>query len=105
MRYLRLNELTDAEIPVKDMPFIKRWPYRCEDEFRVLWEGNSKEAFFEIPIDLRIINKVTINQRMPPQIYATIRELLREAFEHPDKHISHSTLYENSRWLKKFQRD
>jgi len=105
VKYLRLNELDDAEIPVDDMPFIKRWPYRCEDEFRVIWEGASKDAFFEIPIDLTMINKVTLNQRMPAQVYATIRDYLREAFDHPDKRISHSTLYENSRWLKKFQRE
>ena len=33
VKYLRLNELNDVEIPVDDMPFIKRWPYRCEDEY------------------------------------------------------------------------
>ena len=104
VKYPRLNELPDGDIPVKDMPFIKRWPYRCEDEFRVIWEGKSKEAFFEIEIDLTMINKVTINQRMPPQVYATIREYLREAFADPDQRISHSTLYENARWLKKFRK-
>lgn len=105
VKYLRLHELSDQTIAVKDMPFIKRWPYRCEDEFRVIWEGESKDAFFEIPIDLAMINKVTINQRMPPQVYATIREYLHDAFDDPDQRISHSTLYENTRWLKKFRQE
>lgn len=104
IKYLRLDELKDDAIRIEDMPFIKRWPYRCEEEFRAIWEGKSEDAFFEIEIDLTMINKVTINQRMPKQVYDTIREYLREAFDDPDQRISHSTLYENTRWLKKFSR-
>jgi hypothetical protein len=96
--------LPGPAIPVEDMPFIKRWPYRCEEEFRVIWEGKSEQAFFEIEIDLSMINKVTINQRMPKQVYDTIRDYLHEAFDDPDQRISHFTLYENARWLKKFSR-
>ncbi len=103
MRYRRLPDLKDGTIKVGDMPFTKRWPYRCEDEFRVIWEGESEDAFFEIEIELNMINKVTLNQRMPKQVYATIREYLREAFADADQRISHSTLYENARWLKKFR--
>lgn len=103
VRYRRLPDLKDGTITVGDMPFTKRWPYRCEDEFRVIWEGESEEAFFEIEIELNMINKVTLNQRMPKQVYATIREYLHEAFADADQRISHSTLYENARWLKKFR--
>ena len=70
----------------------------------MIWEGKSEDAFFEIELELNLINKVTLNQRMPRQVYATIREYLREAFDDPDQRISQSTLYENTRWLKKFQR-
>ncbi|MBM3795059.1 MAG: hypothetical protein FJW31_13540 [Acidobacteria bacterium] len=103
VRYRKLHELEDDTIKVEKMPFTKRWPYRCEDEFRVIWEGKSSNAFHEIPIQLNLIRKITINQRMPPQIYDTIRDHLRGVFAKPDQRISHSTLYENQRWLKKFR--
>lgn len=103
VRYRKVHEVEDEAIEVEKMPFTKRWPYRCEDEFRIIWEGERKDAFFEIPIDLKLIRKITINQRMPPQIYNTIRDHLREVFADPDKRISHSTLYENARWLRKFR--
>lgn len=40
---------------------------------------------------------------MPPPMHMTVREYLREAFADPDQRISHSTLYENKRWLRKFR--
>ena len=65
VRYRKVNELDDEAIEVDKMPFTKRWPYRCEDEFRVIWQGKCKDAFFEVPIDLKLIRKITLNQRMP----------------------------------------
>jgi hypothetical protein len=101
--YRKIKELKGAAIPVEDIPFTKRWPYRCEEEFRIIWEGTTTEECFEIEFDLPIINKVTINQRMPETVCSTIRTHLRNAFKQPDKRISRSTLYENQVWIAKFK--
>lgn len=102
--YKKLNELKDATIDIEQIPFTKRWPYRCEEEFRIIWNGRSKYDSYEIPFDLRIINKVTINQRMPEQIYETIKDYLREAFKQPEQRINRSTLYQNRIWINKFKK-
>ena len=111
----QLEALKDATYPVEDMPFTKRWPYRCEEEFRIIWEGKEKDfrVFWnshepgnciEIGFDLSIINKITITQRMPEAVYSTIRDHLKEVFQKPDKRISQSTLYENKIWIGKFKK-
>lgn len=102
VKYVRLRELKEFSIPVKDMPFTKRWPYRCEAEYRILWEGQTATKDFEIGFDLRAINRVTISQRMPEKIYATIRDSLRAAFRNPDQRINRSTIYQNKIWINKF---
>jgi hypothetical protein len=104
VKYKKLKDLKDEVIDVEDMPFTKRWPYRCEDEFRVIWAGRTEQTNYEIPFDLKMITKVTISQRMPEQVYETIKEYLREAFRRPDKRINRSTLYENRIWINKFKR-
>jgi len=104
VKYKKIKELRDATIDIDAIPFTKRWPYRCEEEFRIIWEGNSSEFCYEIPFDLKIIVKVTINQQMPEQIYETIRESLRDAFSHPEKRINRSTLYHNQVWINKFKK-
>lgn len=75
--YKKLSEVEDKNttLYIDQMPFIKRWPYRCEEEYRIIVETNSQETFFEIDIPLAIIKRITTSQQMPELIYATIKEL------------------------------
>ena len=101
--YRRLRELKDEAIDVEQMPFTKRWPYRCEEEYRIIWESVEPALEFEIDFDLRTINRITISQRMPDRVYATIREALRGTFNNPDQKINRSTIYQNKVWIGKFK--
>lgn len=104
VEYKKLKDVTDSTINIDDIPFTKRWPYRCEEEFRIIWAGNTSKETYEIPFELNLITKITISQRMPQQVYDTIREYLREVFTNPDQRINRSTLYENCIWINKFQK-
>ena len=104
VKYRKMRKLKAGMIAVQDIPFTKRWPYRCEAEFRIIWEGSTPNNCFEIDFDLSIIQRITVSQRMPEQIHTTIRELLRGAFKDPTKRISQSTLYRNDIWIGKFKK-
>jgi Protein of unknown function (DUF2971) len=104
--YKKLSEIEDknTRLDIDQMPFTKRWPYRCEEEYRIIVETNSKETFFEIDIPLDIINKITISQQMPEPIYATIKSYLKDLNGNAESRISRSTLYENKRWINRFKK-
>lgn len=104
--YKKLSEIEDknTQLDIEQMPFTKRWPYRCEEEYRIIVETNSKETFFEIDIPLDIINKITISQQMPEPIYATIKNYLKDLNGNAESRISRSTLYENKRWINRFKK-
>ena len=102
--YRKIKDLKEGTIEIDSIPFTKRWPYRCEEEFRIIWEGSAAKECFEIDFDLSTINRITISQRMPEPVYATIREYLRGAFANPDQKISRSTLYQNEIWIGKFRK-
>jgi hypothetical protein len=104
VEYKKIKELKKGQIPVADMPFIKRWPYRCEEEYRILWEGDGAADHHEISIDLQSIQNITISQKMPYQVYVTIKKYLRQAFKDPEKRISRSTLYRNDLWIRRFKK-
>jgi len=108
VRYKKIKDLSKDGIVIDNMPFTKRWPYRCEEEFRILFEASnttaSSDGFFDIDIDLRTIRCITINQRMPDQVYETIKDYLKQEFRRPDQRISRSTLYENKIWISKFKK-
>lgn len=104
--YKRLSEIEgkNSAIDVDEIPFTKRWPYRCEEEYRIIVENDSEETFFEIDIPLDIIKKVTISQQMPQLIYKTIKGYLTTLKGNPDSRINKSTLYENKRWINCFKK-
>lgn len=97
--YRKLIDVDSGAIRVNDIPFTKRWPYRCEEEYRVISEDGQCR---EIDVPLWMINKITINQRMPDQVYYTIKDYLKEACDNPGQKIHRSTLYENRIWIQKF---
>lgn len=101
--YKKLWEIEEtSKIQTRRIPFTKRWPYRCEEEYRVLWEGDTSSTTFEIDIPLNIIRKVTINQNMPNQVYESIKKLLKNETNSVNR-VNRSTLYENKRWINCFK--
>ncbi len=97
------NELENNEITLDEFPFIKRYPYRFENEFRIIWEGNTMRDSIEVGIDLNSITKITISQKMPVYMRATIEDLLCDNVKKPPK-INFSTLYKNRRWITAFKK-
>jgi hypothetical protein len=104
VRYRKLTDLTTTGVTSAHLPFTKRWPYRCEAEYRILWESRAHADEYEIDLDLHLIRRITISQRMPARVYETIRASLIDVFRKPDKRINRSTLYENKKWIEGLRR-
>lgn len=103
--YKKIEKVEKNPIPTGDIPFTKRWPYRCEKEFRIIWGGDTSEETIDVDIDLNSINKITLSQGMPADVCTSIKKLLRREIKDPSKRIYRSTLYENSRWIKAFKNE
>lgn len=104
IKYLKIREVKPASFDLDKMPFIKRYPYACETEYRVLSQGSNLENVFELDVPLDVINKITISQQMPTQIFDTIKRLLKGSFSNPEKRVSKSTIYENKEWINLFKK-
>ena len=88
-------------------PFTKRWAYKIEDEFRVIWESKKKDLnvdCYVVNIDLEMITKITMSQKMPEPIYLTIRDHLVKSLKVPLKKINRSTIFENQVWIEHFSK-
>jgi hypothetical protein len=96
-------EKRDTVLDIDKIPFTKRWPYRCEAEYRIIATTDGVEKFFEIDITLDIIKRITISQQMPQEIFTTIKKHLQGLKGNPENKISRSTLYENKRWIGRFK--
>jgi hypothetical protein len=101
VKYKRIKDVGGIELD--QIPFVKRYPYRIEREFRILWEGSTKLNSIEIDINLNSIIKITISQNMPEDVYETIVDLLRQEIRNPSQKINRSTIYENKKWIDSFK--
>ena len=75
-----------------------------------MWEQTTEQEQYEperkhieIDIDLSSINRITISQNMPMDIFNTIIDLLREGNETSKSIINRSTLFENQVWIDTFK--
>ncbi len=89
---------------IEDYPFTKRQPYGIEEEFRILCWGLPSDQTIELDICLESINKITLSQLMPRDLFESTREHLVEILDNRQKKdlIVQSTIYRNEDWIAKF---
>jgi mRNA deadenylase 3'-5' endonuclease subunit Ccr4 len=69
----KLREI--KEVDEKQLPFIKRRPYECEQEYRILWTGKTSEPEPFIPIK-DCIEYVTLSPRFNEYTAETVSSML-----------------------------
>lgn len=102
--YKKINTLRASDLSNKRRLFIKRWPYRIEQEYRTIFESSDKADAglkeLPVPISMDSIRSITLNQETPESVFKSIKAQLGVK---SDKRISCSTLFENKTWIKKFK--
>jgi hypothetical protein len=98
--YRELQQLrAQRSIRLEELPFLKRFPYRDEKEFRVIFVGMDKaEEAKSYAIDLACIRRITLSPWMPKALVTSVKETLRLLPECTDIKIYRSTLTDNEAW-------
>jgi hypothetical protein len=97
--YLTLNEMDGKSLRVGQLPFLKRYPYEDECEFRVLYESNTtKLSALDVPISLDCIDRITLSPWTPKALADTLKETIHEIPGCGSLTIARSTLISNERW-------
>jgi hypothetical protein len=86
--------------PPDDLPFLKRFPYQCEKEFRLVWAGTKKEEAPEVPI-AGLIAGITFSPWTHEKTVNTLRELFRRQYK--ISRVVRSTILEFPEWINKMK--
>jgi hypothetical protein len=99
VRYVRLDEIRHMRLAIDDLPFLKRYAYKHEYEFRVLYES-SKQLLpkLDIAIPLSCIDRITLGPGIHPDLFEDVKELLKSIDSCSKLKISRSTLIGNQEW-------
>jgi hypothetical protein len=95
--YYTIGQLKKNLIDVRDIPFSKRYAYRNEKEFRIIFDSKYYTVEKYLPIKLSIIRKITINQIMNTEIYKMLKNKIEGTYKIK---VNQSTIYTNKMWIK-----
>jgi hypothetical protein len=96
VNYFKINELKSKLLFINDVPFSKRYPYRNESEFRIIYDSDYSITNKYIPISFEAIKRVTINQKISIDLYNLIKNELQTKY---NIKVNRSTVYRNKRWI------
>ena len=105
VKYKRIGEMEKSlkELPlnVSELPFLKRYPYRGEKEYRVIYMDTEKRLRFKnYDIDLSWIKLIRLSPWMPKPLVESVRKSLKKIPGCAGLEIVRSTVTDSRRWKK-----
>jgi len=99
VEYLTMQKLRQRVLSINDLPFLKRYPFTDEKEFRIICEFESKKMrTLDIPIPLSCVDKITLSPWLPYGLFGDIEKLLKNIPGCRELKIVRSTLISNDEW-------
>lgn len=100
VKYVKINEVGDIGDRPEDWPFVKRHPYRGEEEVRIVWSDyDDGVAVKHVSLSSDTVTDLVLSPQIPVPLVDSIKELVKSVSANPDLRIYQSTLLSNQRWI------
>jgi hypothetical protein len=97
--YLTMEEIRNQKLELRELPFLKRYPFTDENEFRLIYESSIEELdYLDIPIPLSAITRITLSPWLPRALSNNLKATLRSIDGCSKLDIARSTLIKNEEW-------
>ena len=105
VKYMRLEEIAAKPPAFRRLPFVKRYAFRHELEYRLIYESETNTApTHAIPIPLDVVQGITLSPWMPGSLLDATRKALNAIPGCHDVEITRSELISNSLWMQNAER-
>ena len=99
VEYLKLDQLNADDHPIATLPFLKRFGFGDEGEYRAVYESRAAEdQLKQVKIDLNIIERISLNPWMPKPVFESVRATIEAQRQGAAFTVNHSSLIDNQRW-------
>lgn len=99
--YSTIEDARDTGIDMHDLPFLKRYPFRDEHEFRLLHVDKVvAQDYFAVPVTLDSIERITLSPWMAKPLADVVKETLRGIKGCSALKVYRSTLIDSERWKR-----
>ncbi len=98
--YVKLGKARRTSLATEELPFVKRFAFAHESEFRVIYESETgrEPKLLDIPISLSSIGKVTLSPWLQPPLFHNVKKMLQSIKGCSGLTIQRSTLISNAEW-------
>lgn len=101
VQYKTISELRAEPPETDDLPFLKRYAYIDEQEFRLFCGSKTKgDPNMRIPIPLSAIDRITLSPWLPKSVSDNVKTTLKGIKGCEHVRIFRSTLVENEVWKR-----
>lgn len=100
VEYKEIRHLSTEGTSVGKLPFLKRFPYRGEDEVRLLYTCMDRELdFFAMPLPLSCVKRITLGPNLPSGLTGAVINTIKgiQGCEHLE--VFQTTLLRNKTWI------
>lgn len=103
MKYKLVSEQQEmansGNVKIKDLPYIKRWSFKPEKEFRAIYESNTiEETSLDIEIDLSCIEMIELSPWLPENLFNAVKDTIKEIDGCNRIKIRRSTVVGHKKW-------
>jgi hypothetical protein len=98
--YELLKDIRGNKPEVENLPFLKRYPYQQEDEYRFIYEStNHPQRAVDIDLPLSLIRRITLSPWMNKDVADAVKEAIKCIPGCHKLKIGRSTLIGNDDWM------
>jgi len=98
--YKSIDELEKNAPITKELPFLKRYPFRDEEEYRIIYSNKSRSIRTKsINIDLNSISNIVLSPSLHKKLADTLKETIRSIESCGHIKIHKTTLNDSKRWV------
>lgn len=99
VEYRQIKDLRGDSIALEDLPFLKRYPYQDEREYRVVYvDAKRASEFEEYEIEIDWIERITLSPWMSRSLSDSVKMTLRSIGGCRGLAIHKSTLIDSESW-------
>jgi len=99
VEYRTIEQLRLKPPTIDELPFIKRWPYQNENEYRMIYEDAGKVLpLKECDMELSWIERIHLSPWMPVALADAVKDMIRLIPDCKGKTLNHSKLVDYAQW-------
>jgi hypothetical protein len=100
VEYKTISRASTANPAIDDLPFLKRYGFLDEKEFRLVYDSKKAIKARDFSIGLNCIDRIIINPWLNKPLFIVLRDTLRSLPDCEKLNIRQSSLVNNREWKR-----